>query len=297
MVFSGSTPKFSRLLGSVGSLLGFGDYHLRQIYQRAALLSLPFTPPLAHRPNIWWPQIGLARFANLPHGALSGPVQEDKAAVHRALIALVNETHETHERMELRKIDGLSGPAGEFFEHLEDWVANHPPCRRYRIISYQDFERVISLSLPRFLAGEPIGLFSADWISGRLFWAGEREREALACAVVYARRRGISVSLPAKVTRYRLSQAGFDSMQAQYHALWIPPSAWITASFMHLLLEKNMPYVRLFKLHEHYQEILLLPRHHPYSNALGLGLRKAGAFDAAEWLEPFVANQIPLTAH
>jgi len=280
---SGSVPKFTHLLGTVGSLLGLGDYRLRQIYQRAALLRLPFTPPPPLSPSVWWPQTGLAHLASLPRGALSGPVQEDKAAAHRALATLVNETQETHASLELRKIDGLTGPPGEPFAHLEDLVAGHP-CRRFRILSYQDFERVISLALPRFLAGEPLRLLTADWLGGRLFWAGERAREALACAVVYARVRGLSVSLPAQVTCYRLGQAELAAFQEKYHALWMPPQVWTTAGFMHLLLENHIPYARLAKIHPDYQEVLLLPRTRGRSNALGLGLRKAGALDAAYWL-------------
>jgi len=291
---SGPVPKVTHLLGSVGSLLGFGDYRLRQIYQRAALLRLPFTPPPLLSPSVWWPQTGLARLASLPRSALSGPVQEDKAAAHRALASLVNETHETHASLELRKIDGLAGSPGEPFAHLEDLVASHP-CRRFRILSYQDFERVISLALPRFLAGESTRLLTADWLGGRLFWAGEQQREALACAVVYARVRGLSVSLPAQVTRYRLNQAGLCAFQEQYHALWMPAQAWTSAGFMHLLLENHIPYARLAKLYPDHQEILLLPRTRRRSNALGLGLLKAGAFDAVEWLAKWVAAQAPLT--
>jgi len=124
--------------------------------------------------------------------------------------------------------------------------------------------------------------------------AGERAREALACAVVYARVRGLSVSLPAQVTRYRLNQAGLCAFQEQYHALWMPPQIWTTARFMHLLLENHIPYARLAKLHPDYQEVLLLPRGRRRSNALGLGLLKAGAFDAVEWFAKLVAAQAPV---
>jgi len=264
-------------------MLGLGDYRLRKIYQRAALLRLPFTEPPPFKSSIWWPEEGLTRLASLPRCALSGPVQEDKAAAYRALCGLVSKTDEVIESLQLREIDGLTGAVGESFNHLEELVAGHP-CRRFRILSYQDFERTISLALPHFLAGETIDLLSADWFGGRLFWSGEREREALACAVVYARVRGLSVSLPARITRYRLNQERLAKLQEQYHALWMPPQVWTTPSFMHLLLESQMPYARLAKIHPDYQEVLLLPRTRRRSNALGLGLRKAGAFDAAHWL-------------
>jgi len=268
-------------------MLGLGDYRLRKIYQRAALLRLPFTPPAPFRSSIWWPEEGLTRLASLPRCALSGPVQEDKAAAYRALSDLVCKTDETIESLQLREIDGLTGVADEPFNHLEDWVAGHPSCRRFRILSYQDFERTISLALPHFLAGQTLNLLSADWFGRRLFWVGQ-QREALACAVVYARVRGLSVSLPAQITRYRLNQSGLGKLQEQYHALWMPPQVWTSSGFMHLLLENHIPYARLAKIHPDYQEVLLLPRRRGRSDALGFGLRKAGAFDAANWLASLV---------
>jgi len=281
MVLNSPPPRFSHLLGSVSRFLGYGDYRLRQIYRRAASLRLPFTEPPKIAPNIWWSSAGLASLANLPRSALSGPVQEDKALAYQALRSLVSERQETCEQLELRQIDGLAGTPGEPFNRLEDLVLGHP-CRRFRIISYQDFERVIRLALPRF-PQEPIYLLSTDWIE-RLFWAGTREREAFACAVVYARVRGLNVSLPAQVTRYQLDKSGFNHLRGQYHALFMPNEAWTTPGLMHLLLETEMPYARLAKVHPNYQEVLLLPRNRQRSNALGLGLRKAGAFDAAQWL-------------
>jgi len=251
------------------------------------MLRLPFTPPPPIVPTIWWPQVGLASFASLPRSALSGPVQEDKAFAHQALTSLVTASEETLEQLELRQIDGLAGTPGEPLNRLEDLVLGHP-CRRFRIISYQDFERVIRLALPRFPA-EPIRLLTTDWL-GRLFWAGTREREAFACAVVYARVRGLSVSLPANITRYQFDKDGFDHLRSQWHALFMPHEAWTTPGLMHLLLETNMPYARLARLHPNYQEVLLLPRNRQYSNALGLGLRKAGAFDAADWLASLVTQ-------
>jgi len=196
------------------------------------------------------------------------------------------------EALDLRRINGLSGSPGSPFQHLEDFVASDA-CRPFRIISYQDFERVIRLALPQFMDGEMLRVRTCDWLdSGRLFWAGEHMREAFACAVVYARMRELAIHLPAQVTRYRLNPSGLHTLQEQYHALWMPPQAWINPGFMHLLLESDMPYARLDKLHADYQEVLLLSRVRKRSNALGLGLRKAGAFDASDWLAGFVAKQV-----
>jgi len=280
MVLNSQPPRFTRLLGSVAGLLGV-DYRQRKIYQRASMLRLPFTPPPPLVRSIWWPQAGVASLAHLTRGALSGPIQEDKAFAYQALKSLVITTQETLEQLELRQIDGLAGMQGEPFNRLEELISG-TAGRRFRIISYQDFERVLRLALPRF-PEEPIRLLTADWL-GRLFWAGIREREAFACAVVYARARGLNVSLPAKVTRYHFDQNGFDHLRRQWHALFMPNEAWTIPGLMHLLLETDMPYARLAKIHPDYQEVLLLPRNRQRSNALGLGLRKAGAFDAADWL-------------
>jgi len=277
-----ASPGFTHFLGSVTQRLGLDSLRLKQIYRRAALLRLPFAPPVMPEDCIFWRDgAGMARLAQLPRGALSGPVQEDKAAALRVLSTLVKKTIEQRGALDLREIDGLNAAQAGSFAHLEDF-ASSAQCRPFRILSYQDFVRTLNLALPGFPGEESIRLLAADWLYGRLFWAGEQQREAFACAVAYARLRGLAVTLPAQIERYQIDKAGLAALRAHYHVLVMPPSAWTSPGFMHLLLENNVPYARLARLHEGGQEVLLLPRNKARSNALGLGLREAGAVDIAD---------------
>jgi len=290
VISSYSLCGFTSWLNGFSYRLGLSDSRLRRIYQSCASLDVSFMQHKRLDRSIWWPNSGLVRLASLPRCALSGPVQEDKAAAFDVLSSLISKTYERFENIDLRSVDGLAGTPCAPFTHLEDFVASER-CRAFRIISYQDFERVIHLALPGFSSSESILLLSADWFPGRLFWSGEQQREALASAVVYARRRGLCIGLPAQVLHYRINQVGLELLRSQYHALWIPSKVWTMHAFMQLLLESDMPYARLSLLHEACQEVLLLSRKSRRSNALGLGLRKAGAFDATDWLAHLVADQ------
>ncbi|MCY1291073.1 hypothetical protein D9M70_402450 [compost metagenome] len=272
-------------LGDLARRFGLGGRGVRQLRERAAALRLPFPAPPPLQPSIWWragPQ--LQSLVELPRGALSGPVQEDKADAHALLIRVVEQVREELASVDLRQIDGLAGEQHEPpCAQLEEF-ASTPACRNVRIISYKDFVRTISLALPRFLAGEPIQLLQADWLGERLFWAGEQQHEAFASAIVYARLRGLESSLPAVVTRYRLSSAGLAELRAHYHVLAMPERAWSDPAFMGLLLDGGLPYARLPLLHSNTPEVLLLPRRHDEANAFGEGLRQAGAFDVVGYL-------------
>src|SRR5690606_34406333 len=149
-----------------------------------------------------------------------------------------------------------------------------------------DFIRAISMALPRFLAGEQIQLRQATWRGERLFWSGEHNIEAFACAVAYARRRGLEATLPAELTVYRLSVGGLAELQARYHVLAMPAVAWSDPTFMGLLLENGIPYARLSLLRgQGAPEFLLLPKQSPEATALGEGLRLAGAPDVVAYLK------------
>jgi hypothetical protein len=288
MSLSEQPPTLSSRLGALAQRLGLIGRAPRQILERANQLRLPFEPLPEVRDSICWqdgPQ--LHRLIDLPRGALSGPVQEDKAQAHAALIRIIELEERQLTSFDLRMVDGLSGCNAEqaAFASFEDYAASQA-CRQVRIISYKDFVKTISLALPRFLAGERISLRQASWHGERVFWAGEHHPQAFACAIAYARRRELEISLPADLCHYRLSAQGLSELQQQYHALAMPAAAWSDPAFMGLLLDSGLPYARLSLLRSPGDpEILLLPKHSAEATALGEGLRLAGAPDVVGYLQ------------
>jgi len=275
-------------LGALAQRLGLRGRAPRQVLERASQLQLPFTPLPEIADSICW-QEGppLHRLVELPRGALSGPVQEDKAAAHAMLVGLVTAEEQSLESFDLRLVDGLYNcqPAQCRYANFEAF-ASCEQCRKVRIISYKDFVKTISLALPRFLAGERIKLRQASWRGPRIFWTSEQHNEAFACAVAYARRRELEITLPADITHYKLSPSGIKQLQQHYHALAMPSATWSDPAFMALLLENGLPYARLSLLRNPGDpEVLLLPKHSAEANALGEGLRLAGAPDVVEYLK------------
>lgn len=282
-------------LSSLAGHLGLGRRQARRLREQASHLRLPFQPLQLPPACIWW-QLGLPldRLVELPRGALSGPVQEDKAAAHAVLARLVEIDHHRLEAVDLREVDGLISAPGEqaAHPHLDD-LANTPDCRSLRIISYKDFLKVIGLALPGFESGKPLALRQADWLGSRLFWVGELHSEAFASAVAYARLRGLQITLPAEVARYHLNDAALVELQARFHVLAMPVQSWSDPAFMGLLLNSRLPYSRLsLQRTANAPEALLLPRNNVLSNALGEGLRLAGAPDLGQFLHslPHTAN-------
>lgn len=285
MSLSESSTLSSRLaaLAQRMGLLGRGS---RQIFARASALRLPFKPLPAAVESVCWhegPQLQL--LLNLPRGALSGPVQEDKAQAHAALTQVVEAQTQQLHAFDLRMIDGFACPVpAPGYTCFEDYAASEH-CKQVRIISYKDFIKTISLALPRFLAGEPIELRQANWRGSRTFWSGETQGEAFAGAIAYARRRGLDVQLPANLVRFRLNETGLNDLQNRYHVLAMPEAAWSDPSFMGLLLDNAIPYARLSLLKKAgTPEFLMLPKEHQDATALGEGLRLAGAPDVPEHL-------------
>lgn len=276
-----STTLTSRL-AALAQRLGLTGRAPRQVLERASHLSLPFEALPSPHDSIWW-QAGapLHSLPELPRSALSGPVQEDKAQAHAMLIRVVERQQQALDSFDLRLIDGLrSDCTGEPLHPTFEAYAASARCRPIRIISYKDFVKTIGLALPRFLAGEPINLCQASWKGDRVFWEGEQHGEAFACAIAYARRRGLEVTLPARMTSYRFSPAGQEAIKRAYHVLAMPVQAWSDPAFMGLLLDSGLPYARLTLLRTPgAPEFLLLPKDHPEAMALGEGLRLAGAPD------------------
>ncbi|WP_455230577.1 DUF6685 family protein [Geopseudomonas aromaticivorans] len=279
-------PSLTGRIAALAQRLGFARRGSQQLLEQASRLRLPFAPlPPVPDSICWHDGPPLQYLASLPRGALSGPVQEDKAAAHSVLSALVQLNERELSEFDLRWIDGHSGTPtpGKFFRTFEEYAAA-PACRSIRLISYKDFSRALALALPQQSGGASLVLRQANWRGERYFWCGEQASQAFSCAVAYARRRGLTQHFPAQLSEYRLSRIGLDQLDAGYHMLAMPADAWSDARFMRLLLT-GMPYARLHLLRDSGgPEFLLLPRSQSEANALGEGLRLAGAADVNAWL-------------
>lgn len=267
--------------------LGLTGKSARQVLEHASQIRLPFSPLSEPAPSIYWHDGPcLQRFVDLPRSALSGPIQEDKARARAALTRLVRQEQIAHAALDLRQIDGLGGQSadGAAYPTFESFAAT-PACRQLRVISYKDFVRTISSALPGFQTQAPIDVRQASWLGERLYWSGEHHAEAFACAIAYARLRGLEVSLPCVLTDYRLDAAGLQALDNDYHAVTMPAQAWSDKEFMGLLLEAKTPYARLTLLRNaNNSELLLLDKRQPTANALGEGLKLAGAPDMVQYL-------------
>ena len=280
-------PSVTSRISRFAQRLGLTGTSPRQNFELASRLRLPFTPLSAPQPSIFWHDGPcLQRIVDLPRGALSGPIQEDKARAHAALTRLVRKESVLYPAIDLRQIDGLSGqnPDGSRYATLEAFAAT-PGCRQLRVISYKDFLRTIGSALPGFASNTPIELRQASWLGERLYWAGEHNAEAFACAIAYARLRGLEVSLPCELTDYRLDTSGLRALDSEYHAITMPAEAWSDRDFMRLILDTKVPYARLTLLRNlGNSELLLLEKRQPIANAIGEGLKLAGAPDLVGYL-------------
>lgn len=280
-------PPFTSRIARFAQRLGLTGRSPRQILEHASQISLPFVPLSEPAPSIYWHDGPcLQRFVELPRSALSGPIQEDKARARTALNRLIRKEQSTHAALDLRQIDGLGGQSvdGASFPTFESFAAT-PACRQLRVISYKDFVRTLSAALPDFQSQAPIDVRQASWLGERLYWSGEHHGEAFACAIAYARLRGLEVNLPCELTDYRLDVAGLQALDHEYHAVTMPAQAWSDPEFMNLLLEAKIPYARLTLLrHADNSELLLLEKRQPNANALGEGLKLAGAPDMVRYL-------------
>jgi hypothetical protein len=280
-------PPVTSRIARLAQRLGLTGKSPRQLFEQASQIRLPFAPLPEPAPSIFWHDGPcLQRFVDLPRSALSGPIQEDKARAHTALTRLVRQERSVHPAFDLRQVDGLGGQstnnaAYPTFEAL----AATPACRKLRVISYKDFVRTITAALPDFLAQAPIELRQASWLGERIYWSGEHHTEAFACAIAYARLRGLVVNLPCELTDYRLDATGLQALDNEYHAVTMPAQAWSDREFMGLLLDAKIPYARLTLLRNaNNSELLLLDKRHPVADSLGEGLKLAGAPDMVRYL-------------
>lgn len=273
-------------LAALAQRLGIGGANGYNVAERSRLLSLPFETLPEPAAGIGW-QSGppLHRLIDLPRGALSGPVQEDKARIHAVLKRLIASRREEHPEVDLRSIDGLCCRAVlDSSQATLEELSNCDTCRKVRIISYNDFTKVLGQALPGFERKAPLHLRGAGWHGSRLFWDDDNHPCELANAVVYARRRGLEIVLPAQIQRYHLQASVLAELDRGFHMLAMPAKAWSDSTFMELLLETGMPYARFGLFNSETPESLLLPKDHPQSDAFGQGLRSAGAPDVISFL-------------
>ena len=280
-------PSVTSRIARFAQRLGLTGKSPRHILEHASQIRLPFAPLSEPAPSIFWHDGPcLQRFVDLPRGALSGPIQEDKARARAALTRLVREEVSSYPALDLRQVDGLGGQStdGKIYPTFEAFAAT-PACRQLRVISYKDFVRTITAALPDFQTNAPIELRQASWLGERIYWSGEHHAEAFACAIAYARLRGLEVSLPCELTDYRLDAGGLQALDNEYHAVTMPAQAWNDREFMGLLLDTKVPYARLTLLRNvNNSELLLLDKREPAANALGEGLKYAGAPDMVRYL-------------
>lgn len=274
-------------LAAIAQRLGLGGTDQHKVAQRTRSLALSFSAPASPPSGIGW-QSGapLYRLVDLPRGALSGPVQEDKARAHAALKKLVGSRLLELEEVDLRAVDGLytRGPLANSALPDFEALAASDAGRQVRIISYRDFGKALGQALPGFERGIELQLRRADWHGQRLFLELDNHVEAFACAVAYARRRGLELRLPARVRQFSLQGSALDDLERRYHVLAMPTQAWSDAGFMGLLLDTGLPYARFGLFNSETPETLLLPKDHPQADEFGNGLRSIGAPDLLGYL-------------
>lgn len=278
----------SQRLAAIAQRLGLGAADAFNVPQRTRALALCFNAPEHPAGGIGW-QSGapLYRLIDLPRGALSGPVQEDKARVHAVLKKLVGRRNESLPALDLREVNGLCtrGPLAD--NPLPDFeaLATSDTCRKVRIISYKDFSKALGTALPGFeRKTEALRLRQADWHGPRLFWEDDNHPCEFASAVVYARRRGLEISLPAKIEHFSLRREALYDLDRRFHMLAIPTQAWSDPGFMGLLLDTGLPYARFGLFNSETPESLLLPKDHAQAKDFGEGLRAIGAPDMVAYL-------------
>lgn len=267
-----------------GSESGSALFSPEHIAQRVQLPFVDFATPTL---SIGWKNnLQFQHLFELPRSTLSGPVQADKEDAHALLAKLVTKVIDTERIIDLRDIYGITQPLPEIetFKTLEELAAS-AHCRHIRIISYRDFEKTITQAIPHFLSDQPINLVQASWLGEHLFWAEEKHSYAFACAVVYARRRGLELPKRTYISCYSVNTDVLQTLHKNYHMLIMPDQAWSDRSFMAILLDSGSPYARLtLTKGPAPTEVLLLPKRKQLSNNLGTGLRLAGAYDAGEIL-------------
>lgn len=268
---------FASRLSGLAQRLGLHGRSPRQILDAASVLRLRVVPmPGNDRSIDWQHATPWHRLTELPRDALAGPVQEDKANARAALIRTMTRS-ERPATIDLRDVEGVvfTDSAVGAFATFDDYLANRTD-RRIRIISFSDFEKALKLAFPAGTEQHIYQARQASWRHTGVFLDGVEHVEALACVVIYARRRALEVPLTVQTTRYAFSESGLRNLNARYYAIAFAPESWSNPAFLSLLVESGAPYARLAPLGSDGTEYLMLPKSSAEAAALGEGLLLAG---------------------
>ena len=249
--------------------------------QRIAQLALTFPRLPVPEDTIWWHNaLSLESLYELPRGALSGPVQDDKAHAHKALRALIYRQQWEIDALDLRSISGLVGYESLFSSLTQLEHYNVAQCRHIRIISMTDLSKVLdNLQTDRWVLNE------ASWRGGRRFWTHSLHNQAITAAVCYAKLRKLCVERPAVINSFQFNHDGIQKLSQQFHVLYMPNEAWNNEALMDLLATHQLPYSRLsLDRATRTGDCLILPKQHAYADALGQGLLALGAEDFCDYL-------------
>lgn len=234
----------------------------------------------------WKENFNLQHLLNLPTNALSGPVQEHKAAAHSLLKHIVGKEEYNLNLFDMRDIYGINSNLEQALAYADfEGLCNSEMCKPIRIISMRDYNRVLDTAIPPARRKEIVQLYTAQWLGLNYFWACEQYAVEFSCAILYARRRGLALKMSTNVIQLVLNSEALVRLQKSYHMLVMPEDAWSNPGFMEYLVKYKTPYSRL-KLQRGSNpiEVILLPREDYHSDALGSGLRLLGAQDATEFL-------------
>lgn len=264
--------------------LGWGHSiqdHSVNLAQQVATLPQADSLPEPCESIFWFDQLPLQRLCKLTRGAFSGPYQEDKAAAYQAMVQLIHQERlPALEHIDLATLSGVGGqsPDGHDYHSLEQY-AHSPICRQQvRIISYKGFVQAAQLGIPGFgqYNPPPLKVNTASWRGTRQF-AMVKNGQALAGAIAYARLRQLNLPYPCLHTHYSIDMLKLAHLEQHYHIMATPAATWHIQSFLQLLGEIDLHYVRLQKVFPNQLQLLILQKNDPQADQLGKLLLAAGA--------------------
>jgi len=250
---------------------------------------IDFANPTVNKDSIWWQATPkLHNLSDLSRSSLSGPIQEIKAEIREKILkTFLVET--INEDVQLQNIGGLCANiiGDPNCASFEDFALSES-CSKIKIISHRDFENNLKRALPNISNNnKPLNLVSAEWLNSRLFWQNNKHVTNFACAVVYARKRKIDLSFNAEINHYYVSTRALADLNANYHILSMPSTAWRNHHLMDVLFNESLPYARLPLLFD----ALILPKKNITSYKLGCSLVAAGACDIIPVIKQLITNK------
>jgi len=249
----------------------------------APFAATPGEQLLPRRASLWWEDgLPLEALVSLPVNALAGPCPRTKSQALSLLHALVECTC-SDEKLDLRRIDGLCGkPVDAQRQDDLQQYADSPACRAQRLIGYRDFLCALGRALPPRAEDTRTCLRQADWRSKQRYWAAH-DVQAAASVVVYARRRGLSIPLQARLERYRLKPLALAELAHAFRTQALPREALRQPALARRLLALGNDYASL-TLDGQTWTLLLLTQQSTAAQTLAEELQTGGAVDLAAHL-------------